>query len=476
MISRFLAWCVMIGAACVGGCANVPGDAGFGDVERAVAERIGSRVHWNRGSAADEAVAETVRSMLSRELGVDEAVQIALLNNRSLQATYEGLGVAQAEVVQAGLLRNPIFDAEVKFVEGGGGHSLELAVVQDFLDVFLIPLRKRVAEDAFEAAKLRVTGAVLDLAGQVRTAYYTCAAAEQTLELRRSVVAATEAAYDLAKRLRVAGNTTALDLANERALYEQAKLDLARAETAVLDAREGLNVLLGVWGEDVNWKAAGRLPDPPAEEVATDTMEGRAVEASIELALARTEVEAAARRLGLRRTFALLPQAEAGAAAEREPDGELAVGPAFSLPIPLFDLGQAATLAARSEFERARHRYAAAAIEVRSAARAARNRLVADRARVNYFRQVILPLRHEITEGTQLQYNAMQVGPFQLLQARQAEIDAGAAYVEALRDYWITRSRMQQITSGRLAGPTSVRSAEVGTSGSSGRGRDTGGH
>lgn len=475
MITRLLGSFLTIGIAGAAGCAHVPTDSGFDDVEHAVAERTGHRVHWNRGSTSDQAVAATVRSMLAEPLSTDEAVQIALLNNRNLQAAYEELGVAQADIVQAGLLRNPIFDAEVRFVEGGGGTGLELAVVQDFLDVFFIPLRKRIAENAFEAAKLRVTGAVIDLAGQVRTGYFACVAAGQMLELRQSVAASTEASYDLARRLRAAGNITELDLANERALHEQAKLDLARAEATVLEARERLNVLLGLWGEAVYWTAVQRLPDLPDEEVATDGIERHAVEASLELAATRNEIEAAARTLGLRRRFALLPEAEAGIAGEREPEGEWAVGPAFSAPIPLFDQGQARTLAARSAFDRARHRYAAAAIEVRSAARGARNRLLADRARVVYYRQVILPLRREITRQTQLQYNAMQLSPFQLLQAKQEEIDAGAAYVEALRDYWITKSQLEQITSGRLP-DAGLRSVETSASGSSARERGNGGH
>jgi outer membrane protein, heavy metal efflux system len=171
-----------------------------------------------------------------------------------------------------------------------------------------------------------------------------------------------------------------------------------------------------------------------------------------------------------------LPEAELGAAAEREIDGEWGVGPAFSLPIPLFDQGQASTAAARAELGRARQRYAAAAVEVRSAARMARHRLLADHARVTYYRRVILPLRREITEATQLQYNAMQVSPFQLLLAKQAEIDAGVAYVEALRDYWVTRSQVEQVVSGRLPEMAQAGTMMSNTSGSSGRGRTSGGH
>src|SRR5687768_11607897 len=162
------------------GCTSVPKEAGFGSVRTAVQQRSGQRVQWNRLSADDKSVATAVSDLLAQGLTEERAVQVALLNNPNLQATYEDLGVAQAEVVQAGLLRNPVFDGEVKFLEGGEGTIIEIAVVQDFLDVFFIPLRKKVAANAFEAAKLRVTGAVLDLVGDVRSAFYTHTAAEQS--------------------------------------------------------------------------------------------------------------------------------------------------------------------------------------------------------------------------------------------------------------------------------------------------------
>src|SRR5688500_14694828 len=369
------------------GCADVPREAGFEDVRTEVEDRAGERVRWNRLTADDRAVSVVLETLLSDGLTSDRAVQVALLNNRSLQASYEDLGVAQADVVQAGLLRNPVFDAEVKFLEGGGGEVIELAVVQDFLDVFFIPLRQQVAANAFEAAKLRVTGAVLDHIAEVRSSFYSHAAAEQTVELRRTVLAATEASYDLARRIHAAGNMTALDLANERSSHEQARLDLARAEAYALDTREALNVLLGLSGPHIEWRVGERLADPPAEELTTDDVEQRAVERSIDLAVARREIRAAARGLGLTRATGLIPEAEAGVAAEREPDGEWAVGPAFSVPIPLFDTGKAATSRARAELERVRQRYVATTVAVRSAARAGRNRLLAARTRAEDIRR-----------------------------------------------------------------------------------------
>ncbi len=440
-------------AALTGGCAaSVPREAGFPEVERTVAERTGGqRVHWNQGTASDAAVAESVNAMLAKELSVEQAVQVALLNNRNLQATYEELMIAQAELVDAGLLRNPVFDAEIRFAEGGEGTGVEMALVQDFIDILYIPLRKRMAAAAFEAAKLRVAGDVLDLVGDVRAAFYTLQGSQQTLEMRRQVMAATAASYDLAQRLRVAGNNRELDLANERALYEQSKLDVRAAEARVAGDREALNRLMGLWGERTGWTVVPRLPELPADPVAIEGLERQAIERSLDLDAARRTVELAARAVGIAAPFGGIDEAELGVAAEREPDGEWAVGPAFSLPIPLFNQGRPVVASARARLRQAREHHAAMAVEIRSRVRAAHEAVAATRDQADYYAKVILPLRQQIVEQTQLQYNAMQIGTFQLLQSKREQIEAGNAYLRTLRDYWIARTELDLLLNGRMA-------------------------
>jgi cobalt-zinc-cadmium efflux system outer membrane protein len=447
---------VAVGA--LGGCApsaTSKREAGFQDVRSTLAARGVNHVEWNTGSSDDARASDAVRSLLSRELDADDAVQVALLNNRRLQATFEDLGVAQADLVQAGLLRNPVFSADLKFAEAGGGTKVEMAVTQEFLDVLQLPLRKRMAGHVLAAAKVRVSAAVLDLAGDVRRAFYVHQAALQTLGLRRQVAAATGASFDFARRLREAGNITALQLAREQAQAEQSKLDLAAAEADVLATREQLNVLMGLWGTDTQWTAAPRLPDVPAKKVDTATVESHAVERSLELAESRATLDAAADALGIRRSYAIFGggDVELGAAAEREAEGGWEIGPSVSVPIPLFDTGDAAVSRAAAELRRARQNYTATAVEVRAAARAARDRLLATRATAERYRAIILPLRHSIVEQSQAENNAMLVGTFDLLRAKQDEMEAGAAFVTALRDYWLARAEFDQVMNGRMTSP-----------------------
>lgn len=468
MIGNFIKLCLMItGVAGVAGCAAVPREAGFPDVEKTVADRTGGkRVHWNQGTASDAAVHESVRTLLSNELSADEAVQVALLNNRNLQATYEDLMVAQADLVEAGLLSNPVFDGELRFAEGGGGTGIEVSLAQDFLEILYIPLRRRLAAAEFEATKLRVAGEVLDLAGEVRGAYYDLEASRQMLELRQQILTATEASYDLARRLREAGNITELDLANERVLYEQSKINLAAAEAQVVQDREMLNELLGLWGNQTAWSTPMRLPElpSPAREAMAENLERRAIERSLDLAALRRQIEIAGRRLGITRPFGGLGFVEAGLSAEREPGGEWSLGPSVSLPIPLFNQGQPAVAKALAELRRAQHIFTATAVAVRARVRAAYSDVIAARERTAYYREVILPLRQKIVQHTQLQYNAMQVGTFQLLQAKQQQIEAANEYIESLHEYWLARTDLDQILSGRLSSgersePREMRSA-----------------
>jgi cobalt-zinc-cadmium efflux system outer membrane protein len=440
-----------------GGCASSSStkskpDAGFQDVRAALAERGVSHVEWNTKSADDARAADAVHALLARELTADDAVQVALLNNRRLQATFEDLGVAQADLVQAGLLRNPVFSADFKLAEGGGGTHVDLTVAQEFLDVLQLPLRKRVAAHAFEGAKIRVSGAVLDLDGEVRRAFYLHQAALQTLDMRRQVKAATGASFDFAKRLRDAGNITRLQLTREQALDEQSKLDVTAAEADVRATRERLNTLMGLWGADTQWAMASRLPNIPAKEVETASVERRAVERSLELAESRAALDAVADALGVRKSYAVFGggDVELGAAAEREAGGGWTVGPAVSVPVPLFDTGGAAVSRADAELRRARQNYTATAVEVRAAARAARDRLIASRETAERYRTMIVPLRHSIVEQTQAENNAMLVGTFDVLRAKQDEIEAGAAYVIALRDYWLARADFEQVMNGRM--------------------------
>jgi len=462
----------------VNGCASVALNAGFDEVKATVEERAAVKIYWNNGTDLDKEAAEKLGSLLKDKLTVDDAVQIGLLNNRELQAVYSDLGVAQADLVQAGLLNNPIFDGAIKWATPGGGKpDLELAVVMNFLDIFYLPLRKRVAAARVEETKTRVSGMVLDFAARVRTAFFVHQANEQMLELRQTIVQALTASFEVTRRLHEAGNITDLDVARERALLEAGKLALRSVEVAARQSREELNTLMGLWGKQTDWQTDARLPEVPQQPIQTEDIERAALDRSVDLLNARQRVVSTGEQLGLNKATALIPESHLGALGERT-DGAWEVGPVLEFPIPLFDQGQARTGRAAAELRRAQQEYYALAIKIRSTARALRDRAQGARDRALYYRDIMLPLHERIVNEAQLQYNAMQVGPIQLLRAREQQIETAVGYVNALLDYWLARLDVAQLLSGRLAGGDAARAAEAGAAMRSAgpRGRNPEGH
>jgi cobalt-zinc-cadmium efflux system outer membrane protein len=435
----------------VTGCATFDQRAGFSDVSAMVEARSGQRLVWHLGTELDAQVGQEVHALLQDTLTVDRAVQVALLNNRELQALYADLGVAQADLVQAGLLKNPVFDAAALFPVGGGPTQLDLKVALYFLDIFYIPLRKRVAAARFEETKLQVAGAVLDFAATVQAGFYRHQADEQRLELLQTIVQALTIAFEVAQRLHVAGNITDLALAQERILLEEAKLQLRTAEGVAHQSREALNTAMGLWGSQTAWRIARRLPDLLEQPPFTD-LERRALEQSLDVARARQRLIVAGAQLGSTRATALVPETSLGPAAERE-EGAWQVGAAVDFPLPLFDQGQARRSSARAELRRTEQEYYALGVRIRATVRAVRERLQGAQDRALYYRDIVLPLLERIVNEAQLHYNAMQLGVFDLLRARERQIQAAIAYIETLRDYWLARTDLGQILSGRLPNP-----------------------
>jgi outer membrane protein, heavy metal efflux system len=431
------------------GCA-VPKEAGFPEVAAAVEARVGARVVWDRGGAEDAEVKKSVAALLARELTEDAAVQIALLNNKHLQATYEDLMVAQADVVQAGLLKNPVFFGSARLPLGPGLSNLEAGVEQDFLDLLLIPARRRVAETSFAAVKLRVGGEVVALAAEVRGAFYALQGAIQVAAMRRAIGEAADASVDLARRQHEAGNISDLDLANEESQFTQTRLDLARSEAEILGARERLARLLGVYGEGAAFRVADKLPELPAEDPPLEHVESLAVARRLDIAAARKDVEAVARGLSLLRSFRFIGGASVGVSAERHVEGQIVVGPTASLELPIFDQKQAALASMEAELRRRQRRLDALAVDARSEVREARGRVLFARSVARHYHDVIVPLRERIVALSQKQYDAMLLGVYQLLLAKQGEVAAYREYIDAVREYWVARVELERAAGGRL--------------------------
>lgn len=440
---------VVLSGGLVSGCASIPRHAGFPDVANAVEMRTGLHLQQYAG-APSGLVADTIRDLLQDELTVDRAVRLALLNNRSLQATLQDLGIARAEAVQVSLIQNPVFSGHARVPNEPGKTNLELALMQSMLDALYAPLRSRVAKARFEQVKLQVAHEVLRLITEVKAAYYTVQAAEQAHAMQQTVFEAAEAAAELADRQYTAGNIRDFDLWTEQAAYEQAQVDLTHSEIALTQAREAMNQFLGFSGADAtNWTVAANLPDPPAGDPSLEHLEETALSQRLDVAALRKEAEAFQRAVGLAR-LGILPSPEIGYNHEAEPSGDHVSGVMWEAAVPLFDWGQADRARAKAQLRQNQHRLAALEVAVRSEVRTLHRQLVAERRMMERYRDRLVPLRTQIVGSSQKHFNYMLIGAFQLLQFKQQEITARREYIEAVRDYWIAKAELEQAVGGQL--------------------------
>jgi cobalt-zinc-cadmium efflux system outer membrane protein len=421
----------------------------FAPVADAVKARTGRDVRWEEDGDARAENLRSVRALLKQPLNAGTATQIALLNNRGLQATFEEIGVSAADLREAGAWKNPTLDLSFRFPDRPPSSvNAEEAVIFNLLDLFMIPLRKRVAAEHLQAAQLRVADEALKLVAEVKSAVYRLQADEQLIGRLKLVREAGGAALDLAQKQHEAGNITDLALMQQQTSYSQARLEVAMAEAEMREHREKLNRLLGVWGADTDWKVSGQLPPLPESDPALKGLESLAVTQRLDLAAAQAELGGVVRALGLTKAYRFVGALEFGIDTERETDRTNVTGPRMSVELPLFNQGQARVARAQAELRRAERKFEALAIEIRSEVRELHDRLASKHEIARFYHDELLPGRIAIVNQSLLYYNGMLLGNYELFTVKAEELHAERGYVEALRDYWIARAELERAIGG----------------------------
>jgi len=444
-------------AISVAGCASLSPDAGFKDVQTLSATRLEQRVQWNRSPEDDRAAAEFTQKLLAQPLDADAAVQITLLNNRGLQATYGELGVAQAEVVSAGRLANPVFFGDR--VSGGNSVHAQFGIEFNFLSLLLLPKKLQMMRANFEATKLRVADEVLKTAAGARAQYYRTLAAQQMAALQQATVASAEAAAELAARQYNAGNLNLKKQAQHQVFYAESASQLARARQQAFNEREKLNRVMGLWGTRTDWKLLDRLPEVPAERPRYDNLEALALEQRLDVQAAKQEIQVLAEGLGITNATRFIQTLTVGYGVLLENNEPRRVGPSIAIELPIFDQGTGRVARDDARLRQSAERLADLAINARSEVREKYNDLLSTYDQVAHLQKSIVPLRRKILAQTQLFYNGMLEGVYDLLDSYRENVRSGQSVIDAVREYWIAHAELGRSVGGRLPAPGSTEPA-----------------
>ena len=424
------------------GCAGFSPDGGLIGVNDITGPALGQNAVPLRTPEDAQAARARVKALLRQPLSADRAVQIALLNNRDLQAAYNALGLSEAAMVQASLPPNPTFKLER--ISGAGAVEIESRVVGSLLALATLPARAEIAADRFRQAQLQAATETLRTASEARRAFYRAVAARSLASFLEQARETGETAAQLAKRLGETGAMNKLDQARNQVFYAELVAQLAAARQRTSSERERLVRALGLWGDDLDFKLPAQLPPLPRVR-SLASVEVEAVRRRIDLQIARIEVDLLAKSYGLTgatRFVSLLDVS--GISKKKREIGETTREGGFEVEfqIPLFDFGEVKVRQAEEAYLQAVNRLTAKAVNVRSEAREAYQgyRGAYDIAR--HYRREVLPLRKIISDETLLRYNAMQIDVFALLAEARQRISSTSAAIEAEREFWLAETNL----------------------------------
>jgi outer membrane protein TolC len=441
MLSQHLGRALAIASAVLlSACKTFSPDGGMNTVATVAGGGLNKNV-VRISSAVDAYLAQSeVQRLLQAPLRADAAVQIALLNNAGLQAAYNRLGVAEAVMVQAS--RPPLPGFSYDWVKTSIELDIERQIVASVLQLATWPARSKIAGVRFEQAELRAADETLRLAAETRRAYIRAVAARQILAALETAEESADAGSALAEKLHETGAINKLELARRQVFPTELDAQVAVARQEANSTRERLTRLMGLWGgDDLEVVLPNTLPPLPAKSMSLAAAERQAMDRRVDLMVAKLEIEALARSFGLSRATRFVNVLDAGGISrtqkekgEREADGG---GFNIEFAVPFYDFGRAKVREAEQRYSEAVNALRALAVNARSQARETYLAYSSARAIVAKYESEVLPLRETISAETELQYNAMQLDAFTLIETARANAAAKVASIEARRNAWL---------------------------------------
>jgi outer membrane protein TolC len=429
------------------GCASFSTDGGFSEVERLTKERVGHTPTYLRTGEQTDSAKARVAELLKQALTADSAVEMALLNNRDLQASYAQLGIAESDVVRAGRPANPSF--RFGRLSNGSATEIDRAIIFDVLSLFTMPMAQQAERRRFEQVQLQAAIDTLAVAGEARKAFFEAVTAQQLVSYAGQVKDAADASNELARRMAAAGNLNKLAQMREQSFYSDATAQLARAQHQAIATRERLTRVLALGSEQLDFRLPKRLPDLPVAPAEPKDAEQMAMDKRLDVLMAKRSTEATAQSLGLTRTTRFINVLNAGYQNKSNTGESRMNGYEIELELPIFDFGSARVARAEATYMQSVNRTAQVAVNARSEVREAYSAYRTAYDLASHYRDEVVPLHRRISDENLLRYNGMLASVFELLADAKDQIASVTGAVEALRDYWVAETNLQAALVGR---------------------------
>ncbi len=430
------------------GCANFSLDHGFNAVQKTVEQHIQQTPLWANSEAQKKVNADQVKILLSEPLNIDSAVQIALLNNAQLQASFYQLQIAESYVVETGRLPNPAFS--LLYAKNQGEYAIEQVLSLNLLKPFTLPKATAIEKKKFAQRQYQTAIEIVDLAIAVRSAYVTALAAKELEYYLSQVKDSTHATYVLAERMQHAGNWNTLELSREKSIFLEANIAFNQAKNQAQLSKETLTRLLGLKHPN-DFMLPERLNDLPKSYEQLKKISDQDFANRLDLAQIRLKNETLAEQLGLTKATQWVNVLEIGPARviEGKRDSPAKKGVELHFELPIFDWGIARVKRTEATYQQALGEASFLANTAASEVRSDYQQYVTNYEVAKQFRDEIIPLKKLVLQESVLRYNGMLISPFELMLTARDQVRAVSDYISALRDFWIAENNLTASLVGR---------------------------
>ena len=431
------------------GCAATAETPDEQAISHALESRTGSGVRL-----AEEEAALPPGVELADGISPEEAVAVALWRNPAFLEALAELEVSRAEVLEAGLFRDPAF----AFLFPLGPKQYEWTITVPLQDLWQRPHRLEMARlDAERVAQLLVQEG-LDLVRDVQVLHARWSVAREHARLGAERADVEARLADLARERLAAGDVSPLETRAQETRAEQSRLTTQRLTAEAEAARARFWARLGLEHDSPALPAVA--PPPPAATHLLAELQEQAFASRPDLRAAELAVEAAAEQVGLAKSE--LWQVSAILDANEVRDGGMDAGPGFSTVLPLFTGSRGKSAKARAELDRAARHYVtvrhAIALEVHEAALALEE---SERAHAAW-RDRILPGLVETASMAEAALAAGDVAPSVLWEARLDLTEGRMLMAEGEAELANARADLERSIGGRPHARESARTSTEG--------------
>ncbi len=459
---------VLAPALALAGCAQVKPEADFAQARRLIAQATG--VETAHDPTAPLLTEEQLDATFADGLSLEEALSVALLNNRRLHAEFASIGVAKAEWVQAGLLSNPTLGFSAQFPEGGGLANIQASIAQNIVDLWQIPKRKEIAQATLNETVLGIAFFATQLSADTKATYYRATAAAELLAVGQENLELVKKSYQAVKAQREAGTASLLDENLARGQVLSAQLGVRNARLAAANAKRSLARFMSVTREVDGIALVDPLPSAITQSLGAEDLIAAARENRLDLRALESRVRARLAAVGLEELKILsdltlglafergerrgTPGRKVGAdfarasiangaltvpniasrgqrRAARSQEIDTILGPSLSVTLPIFDQNQAQIAKAQYLYEQELKAYQAVFIQI-----AQDIRIAADQARTAsenaaFYNDELVPQAQRNLEFATVSYSAGQTSILILLEAQRLLLGAKRDYVDS---------------------------------------------